>query len=151
MDANLIIQILSLLVSGGLGAGIMQLYTARISKQKLVVETTSAEEDVNRKKQDNQQDAFDTMYQQLNKCLFDYTTLSDDYRKFRENAREKEEYFEDKVSKKREELAILKSKIAYLKGIRCYDTLCLKRKLNPDKIDQHLESTFAEVDKTEKS
>lgn len=63
MDANLIIQIIGLLISGGLGAGLMQLYTARISKQKLVVETASAEEDVNRKKQDNKQDAFDTMYQ----------------------------------------------------------------------------------------
>lgn len=63
MDANLIIQIIGLLIGGGLGAGLMQLYTARISKQKLVVETASAEEDVNRKKQDNKQDAFDTMYQ----------------------------------------------------------------------------------------
>lgn len=149
MDANLIVQIIGLLIGGGLGAGLMQLYTARISKQKLVVETASAEEDVNRKKQDNKQDAFDTMYQQLNKCLLDYTTLSDDYRKFRENAREKEEYFEDKVSKKREELAILKSKVAYLKGIRCYDTLCPRRKLDPDKIDQHLKNTFAEADNSE--
>jgi len=54
----------------------------------------------------------------------DYNELSDDYRKYREDALEKERAFINKVSKNCEQLAALKSEVAYLKGLSCYNTEC---------------------------
>lgn len=139
----MILQLLSLLFGGGVGAGIMQLYTAKINKQKLAVEVQDALTEIERKKQDNMQDAFDTVYQELNKCLTDYTAISQEYREHREKMRKYEESVQEQIHAKCVELAELKSKITYLKGIRCYDTLCPHRiSVNPDKKgDADIENT----------
>ena len=134
MDFGLVTEIIGIVAGGGIGALGMQLYTARVNKQKLAKEVEDAHVDIERKRQDNKQDAFDTMYQELSKCMEDYTTLSDNYRAHREKARQYEESVQEQIREKCNELAAMKAKIIYLKGIRCYDTLCPKRiKNNPDK------------------
>lgn len=134
VELNAITDILSLLFGGGIGAVLMQLYTAKVNKSKLVAETEDTIAEVARKKQDNLQDAFDTMYQELNQCMKDYTTISEEYREHREKMRKYEESVQEQIHSKCVELAELKSKITYLKGIRCYNTLCPHRvRTNPDR------------------
>jgi len=133
MELSTITDILSLLFGGGIGALLMQIYTARANKKKLVAEAEDTITEVARKKQDNKQDAFDTMYQELNQCMKDYTAISEEYREHREKMRKYEESVQEQIHVKCVELAELKSKITYLKGIRCYDTLCPHRiQNNPD-------------------
>lgn len=135
------IQILSLLFGGGIGASIMQLYTAKATKQKLAAEVQDTLIDVERKKQDNMQDAFDTMYQELNQCMKDYTSISAEYREHREKMRQYEDSVQEQIRNKCVELAELKSKVTYLMGIRCYDTLCPKRVLvNPERVENKIPS-----------
>lgn len=134
MEFSLITELIGIIGGGGLGAILMQLYTAKVNKTKLIKEVEDAHVDIERKKQDNHHDAFDSMYQQLNRCMEDYTALSDAYRDHREKSRQYEESVQAQIQEKYNELASLKAKIIYLKGIRCYDTLCPKRiKVNPDK------------------
>ena len=134
MDTNTITDVLSLLFGGGVGAVLMQLYTAKVNKSKLAAETEDTLAEVARKKQDNLQDAFDTMYQELNQCLKDYTAISEEYREHREKMRKYEESVQEQIHNKCVELAELKSKITYLKGIRCYNTICPHRvRTNPDR------------------
>lgn len=134
MEWNYITEIISLVVGGGVGAFVMQIYTAKVNKKKLEAEAAAAAIEAKQKQQDMKQDAFDTMYQELNKCMVDYSAIAEEYRKYRDIAREKEENFQAKVQTKCEELAVLKSKINYLKGLRCYNTLCPNRiRTNPDK------------------
>lgn len=137
MELNAITDILSLLFGGGIGAVLMQLYTAKVNKSKLVAETEDTIAEVARKKQNNLQDAFDTMYQELNQCMKDYTTISEEYREHREKMRRYEESVQEQIHSKCVELAELKSKITYLKGIRCYNTLCPHRiSTNQDRQNQ---------------
>lgn len=134
-DLNSLIEIISLLFGGGIGAAIMQLYTAKVNKNKLAAEAEDTMTEVARKKQDALQDAFDTMYQELNQCLKDYTAISEEYREHREKMRKYEESVQEQIHTKCVELAELKSKVTYLKGIRCYNTLCPHRiKTNPDRL-----------------
>lgn len=142
MDTNTITDILSLLFGGSIGAVLMQLYTAKVNKRKLVAEAEDALTDVARKKQDNLHDAFDSMYQELNQCMKDYTAISEEYREHREKMRKYEESVQAQIHDKCVELAELKSKVAYLKGIRCYNTTCAYRILtNPDRQAQTEQST----------
>ena len=137
MDTNVLTDVLSLLFGGGIGAVLMQLYTAKVNKSKLIAETEDTLTEVARKKQDNLQDAFDTMYQELNQCMKDYTTISEEYREHREKMRKYEESVQEQIHDKCIELAELKSKITYLKGIRCYNTTCPHRvRTNPDRQTQ---------------
>lgn len=111
----------------------MQLYTAKENKRKIAAEVADAHAEIERKKQDTKQDAFDTMYQELNKCMEDYTTLSEKYREHREKTRKYEESVQEQIRDKCSELATMKAKIIYLKGLRCYNTLCPNRvRTNPD-------------------
>lgn len=135
MDLSMILtDIAGVVVGGGLGAFCMQLYTARTEKKRKEMEVEEACTDIEKKKQDNKHDAFETVYRELNKCLEDYNTLSENYREHREKTRKYEEAVQEQIREKCNELAALKSKIIYLKGIRCYNTLCPNRiKVNPDK------------------
>lgn len=134
MEFGLITEIIGIIAGGGLGAFLMQVYTAKVNKAKLIKEVEDTHVEIERKKQDNHQDAFDSMYQQLNRCMEDYTALSDAYRDHREKSRQYEESVQAQIHEKCNELASMKAKIIYLKGIRCYNTLCQNRiKVNPDK------------------
>jgi len=124
MEIGPITEIASLLFGGGIGAIVTQIYMANANKKKIQAETASTLEDINRKRLDAKQDAFDTMYQQLNQCMKDYSAISEEYRDHREKMRKYEDSIQEQIRLKCEELADLKSQITYLKGIRCYDTLC---------------------------
>ena len=127
MELSYITEIISLVCGGGAGAVAMQLYTARVNKRKLEAEAEQAKAEALRKKQENKQDAFDAMYQELNKCLNDYSAIAEEYRSFRDKARKYEEEIQNRINDKCVELASLKSQITYLKGIRCYNTVCPNR------------------------
>lgn len=134
MDLNLIVELIGVIIGGGLGALIMQLYTARENKKKIVAEIEESQAETDRKKQDTKQDAFDTMYIELNKCMADYTALSEEYREHRERVRKYEDSMQEQIHEKCIELAQMKAKLTYLKGIRCYNIDCPNRiKVNPDK------------------
>lgn len=126
-----LVEILSILFGGGVGALCMQIYTARSQKNQMNADVENTLADVARKRQDNQQDAFDTVYQQLNQCMKDYTDISEEYREHREKMRKYEESVQQTIREKCIELSELKARITYFKGIRCYDTLCPKRLLEP--------------------
>ncbi len=135
MDVTTILtDVISLLFGGGVGVAAMQIYTARVNKKKLSAEAEDAQVDVDHKKLTTKYDAFDTLYQQLNKCISDYAAISEEYREHREKTRKYEESVQEQIHNKCLELATLKSKVTYLKGIRCYDFTCKNRiKTNPDK------------------
>lgn len=138
MEIGLTTELLGVIFGGGVGALLMQLYTAKANKRKIEVEIEDAVAEAEKKKQDNKHDAFDTIYHQLNTCMKDYTVLLEEYREYRQKTREHEDIIQVKIQQKCEELAAMKSKVTYLKGIRCYDALCKKRiMVNPDK--QHPE------------
>lgn len=112
----------------------MQLYNASVNKKKLKAEAAAAQADAEKKNLENKQDAFDSLYQQLNKCMSDYTAISEEYRQYVEKARKKEESIQEQIHQKCMELADMKSQITYLKGIRCYNMTCEYRvRANPDK------------------
>lgn len=132
MNTDLVISILSILFGGGLGAFFNQVYTAKVNKRKMKFEADEASVSVEQKKQDLKQDAYDTVYQQLTKCLADYAAISEEYREHIEKTRKYEESVQQQIHEKCVELASLKSKVTYLQGLCCYDTLCPNRiKTNP--------------------
>lgn len=132
MNTDLVISILSILFGGGLGAFFNQVYTAKVNKRKMKFEADEASVSVQQKKQDLKQDAYETVYQQLNKCLADYAAMAEEYREHREKTRKYEESVQQQIHEKCVELASLKSKVTYLQGLCCYDTLCPNRvKINP--------------------
>lgn len=134
MDLSMITDAVGFLLGGGAGAALMQLYTAKLNKKQLAANVEDTLADVSRKKQDNLQDAFDTMYQQLSQCMRDYTSLSEEYREHREKMRVYEESVQEQIHDKCIKLAELRSKVTYLKGIRCYNTTCPNRvNVNPDR------------------
>ena len=75
----------------------------------------------------NDKDKFESMYVQITKMMKDYNELSDDYRSYRQGAIVKERNFQKKIDDKCQELAVLKSQVQYLKGLRCYNTTCPNR------------------------
>lgn len=127
MTFNLLTEVVGLVCGGGLGAFAVQLYNAKINKKKIATEVANTQAEVDKKKLDNKQDAFETLYNQLNKCLSDYTEISEKYREHHERMRKYEEEQQAIIQEKCIELASMKAKITYLMGIRCYNSLCQNR------------------------
>lgn len=141
MELGFFTEILGVVFGGSLGAILMQLYTAKINKEKLKKEVEEAEAEIERKRLETKQDAFDTVYAQLTKCLNDYNTISDEYHAHREKVRKYEEAVQEKIRRKCDELAELKAKVTYFRGLRCYNTICPNRvRTNPDKNHQEASS-----------
>lgn len=130
-----ILGILGLILgSSGVGALISQLYHAKTDKKFKEAETAVEQKRAEGLANANEKDKFDAMYVQITKMMQDYNDLSDDYRKYRQTALDKERVFQNKVNDKCQELAMLKSQVQYLKGLRCYNTTCPHRiKTNPEK------------------
>lgn len=138
---NHLAELISLVVGGGLGALILQIYTAKANKRKIEVEVQNALLETKQKEQAIQKDAFNSMYQELNTCIKDYSAIAEEYREYREGARKREADFQARIQTKCEELARIKARMNYLEGLKCYDTTCPKRiKISPnDKRDANID------------
>lgn len=132
---------LAIVGSGGIGAAITYLLTFKSKQKQANAEANEAEVDVEQKRFELRHDQYEYLQQTCDKYIKDYHELEGDFRKqiveLREHMdrlmTEKSQAIADKCT----EIAGLKSKIAYLNGIRCYDFTCPKRvRTNPDKVEE---------------
>lgn len=131
MDYSVLLQwVLTIVGGGGIGSVITYLITINSKKRLLQEEVKQSES----KTKSTENDRFEVMYKQITEMTEDYNTLSDQFRKYRVEALDIEQEFINKVREKCAELAELKAKVNYLKGLRCYNFSCPNRiKTNPDK------------------
>lgn len=130
-----ILEIIGIIAgSGGIGSFVTWAVHLQANKRLKEAEAAQSESTVESMQITNNKDRFEAMYVQITKMLEDYNNLSDEYRKYRQGATSRERSFQKKVDDKCQELAVLRSQVQYLKGLRCYDTACPNRiKFNPDK------------------
>lgn len=122
---NLIYPLL-LAIFGGLN--ILQLIFPRKTKRQIEAKTKSSEIDSQQKAADLMQDQYDYVLKQLTKFQTEYFNLL-------ETVQESSRAYTETIEQKCNEIAELKSKIAYFRGIRCYRCDCSRRieKYEPDK------------------
>lgn len=128
---------LAIISSGGLGAAITYVLTFKSKRMQAMAEAESTELEVEHKKQDLKQDQYDFLQKTCDKYIKDYHTLENDFRKQLQALRDEIDKLSLEKSKaisdKCNEIAELKSKVTYLKGIRCYNFTCQHRiKNNPE-------------------
>lgn len=109
------------------GLNIFQFIFLRATKQKYEAEASKASTEAKHERIDLQQDQYDYVNAQLTKIQEEYYTLADRYRStMSEHLKE--------IDGKCNEIAQLKSKLSYFKGLRCYRSACGNRMWeNPDK------------------
>ena len=133
--------VLAVISSGGLGAAITYILTFKSKRLQAMAEAESTEVEVEHKKQDLKQDQYDFLQKTCDKYIKDYHTLENDFRKQLQTLRdeidkvslEKSKAISDKCT----EIAELKSKVTFLKGIRCYNFTCQHRTKNNPEPDVH--------------
>lgn len=130
---------LAIISSGGLGAAITYIFTFKAKKLQAEAEAESTEIEVEHRKQDLKQDQYDFLQKTCDKYIKDYHTLENDFRKQLQVLRDEIDKVSLEKSKaiydKCTEIAELKSKVTYLKGIRCYNFTCQHRiKTNPENV-----------------
>lgn len=128
---------LAIISSGSLGAAITYVLTFKSKRMQAMAEAESTELEVEHKKQDLKQDQYDFLQKTCDKYIKDYHTLENDFRKQLQALRDEIDKLSLEKSKaisdKCNEIAELKSKVTYLKGIRCYNFTCQHRiKNNPE-------------------
>lgn len=137
MEQVLLEWILPIIGSGGLGAAITYIFTFNSRKKQADAEAEQSLVEVQHKKEDLKQDQYDFLQKTCDKYIKDYHELESDFRKQLQGLRgeidrvsfEKSKAIADKCT----EIAELKSKVTYLKGIRCYNFTCQHRiKQNPE-------------------
>ena len=130
--------LLAILGSGGVGAAITYLLTfkskAAIAKADATIAQTKAEHET----LDLRQDRYDYLQETLDKYMRDYYALDERFRTEMNQVRDLISNITQNnaktISEKCNEIAALKSQVAYLKGLRCYRSVCEQRiKDNPDK------------------
>ena len=134
---------LAIISSGGLGAAITYVFTFKAKQQQALAEAESTEIDVEHKKEDLKQDQYDFLQKTCDKYIKDYHTLENDFRKQLQILRDEMDKiaFEKSkaISDKCTEIAELKSKVTYLKGIRCYNFTCQHRiKQSPEDVHREI-------------
>ena len=122
---------LAIISSGSLGAAITYVLTFKSKRIQAMAEAESTEVEVEHKKQDLKQDQYDFLQKTCDKYIKDYHTLENDFRKQLQTLRDEIDKISLEKSKaisdKCNEIAELKSKVTYLKGIRCYNFTCQHR------------------------
>lgn len=132
---------LAVISSGSLGAAITYILTFKSKRIQAMAEAESTEVEVEHKRQDLKQDQYDFLQKTCDKYIKDYHTLENDFRKQLQTLRdeidkvslEKSKAISDKCT----EIAELKSKVTFLKGIRCYNFTCQHRIKNNPETDVH--------------
>ena len=132
---------LAIISSGSLGAAITYILTFKSKRLQAMAEAESTEVEVEHKKQDLKQDQYDFLQKTCDKYIKDYHTLENDFRKQLQALRDEIDKLSLEKSKaisdKCNEIAELKSKVTYLKGIRCYNFTCQHRIKNNPENDVH--------------
>ena len=132
---------LAIISSGSLGAAITYVLTFKSKRIQAMAEAESTEVEVEHKKQDLKQDQYDFLQKTCDKYIKDYHTLENDFRKQLQTLRDEIDKISlDKskaISDKCNEIAELKSKVTFLKGIRCYNFTCQNRIKNNTETDVH--------------
>ena len=132
---------LAIISSGSLGAAITYILTFKSKRIQAMAEAESTEVEVEHKKQDLKQDQYDFLQKTCDKYIKDYHTLENDFRKQLQTLRDEIDKISLEKSKaisdKCNEIAELKSKVTYLKGIRCYNFTCQHRIKNNPENDVH--------------
>lgn len=129
---------LAIIGSGGLGATITYLFTFKSKKKQIEAEAEHQVISAEHEKLDLNQDRYDYLQTTCDKYIKDYYTLEQEFRQKLAGLVDQIDQLKlsnaQTISDKCTEIAQLKSKITYLKGIRCYNFTCDKRiKENPDK------------------
>lgn len=122
---------LAVIGSGGLGACITYLFTFKSQKKKTEAEAESTVVEVEKQKEELKHDQYDYLQKTCDKYIKDYHELEGEFRRQLSGLRdqidslmlEKSQVIQEKCN----EIAELKSKVTYLKGIRCYDFTCPNR------------------------
>lgn len=141
MTETLLEWILPIIGSGGLGAAITYIFTFKSKRIQANAEAESSIVEAQHKREDLKQDQYDFLQKTCDKYIKDYHELESDFRKQLQSLRgeiDKVSFEKSKaIANKCAEIAELKSKVTYLKGIRCYNFTCQHRiKENPDKTDK---------------
>ena len=112
--------ILSVLLALFGGVNIFQFFFFRATKKKYEAEAKAAETNAEHGRVDLQQDQYDYVNEQLSKIQKEYYELAARYREtMTQHLME--------IDTKCNEIAELKSKLVYFKGLRCYYSDCDKR------------------------
>lgn len=138
MEQSILEWLLAIIGGGGIGSVITYIFTFKSKKKQVEAEAESSMVDVEQKKTDLKQDQCDYLQKTCDKYIKDYHELEGDFRKELQDLRKQIDTITLKnsqaISDKCNEIAALKSKVTYLKGIRCYNFTCQHRvKNNPDK------------------
>lgn len=141
MEQSILEWALAVIGSGGIGAVITYICTFKSKKKQVEAEAESSIVDVQQKKTDLKQDQYDYLQKTCDKYIKDYHELEGDFRKQISELRgQMDKIMLEKsqaISAKCNEIAPLKSKVTYLKGIRCYNFTCKHRIMtNPDKTEE---------------
>lgn len=122
MTIEWVLGIISALLGG---LNIFQLICWRSEKQKHQAEADSLSIDAQQKKLDLTEDGYDYLLEKLTKYQQDYFNLAD---QMQQEMRKHTELINQKCN----EIAELKSKLIYFRGLRCYKSECPHRiKDNP--------------------
>lgn len=141
MEQSILEWALAVIGSGGIGAVITYICTFKSKKKQVEAEAESSMIDVEQKKTDLKQDQYDYLQRTCDKYIKDYHELEGDFRKQISELREQMDRImlekSQAISAKCNEIATLKAKVTYLKGIRCYNFTCEHRIMtNPDKTEE---------------
>lgn len=112
--------ILSILVALFGGCNVFQFLFLRATKKKYAAEVKQVEIAAEQGRVDLQQDQYDYVQGQLSKIQQEYYELAEKYR------RNMTEHLQE-IDGKCNEIAELKSKVIYFKGLRCYCSDCDRR------------------------
>lgn len=111
---------LSILIALLGGVNIFQIFFLRSTKKKYEAEAEKAHTEAQQGKVSLQQDQYDYVNEQLSKIQGEYYNLADKYRKTMTDHLQE-------IDGKCNEIAELKSKLVYFKGLRCYRSDCGER------------------------
>lgn len=108
------------------GTNIYQLVCYRSMKEKLGAEAKTASVEAHHKEIDLHQDQYDYLLKKLSEFQKQYFELSS-------KLQQETQLHLEAINAKCNELAELKSKLIYFKGLRCYRSDCSQRiRINPD-------------------
>lgn len=126
-----IYEILCLILgSGGIGSAVTYVFNWKANKRLKESEVLLSETETADRQGIMHKDKFESMYNQINKMIKDYNDLSNDYRKYRDDALERERHFLNRISTNVGKMSEMRAEIEYLKPLRCYNTQCKYRQRN---------------------
>lgn len=122
-------EILAIAVALLSGLNIFQIIFWRTQRDKMRAEADASTTEAHRKEIDLQQDQYDYLLEKLNLFQEQYFDLS-------KRLQDEMQTHINAINEKCDEIALLKSKLVYFKGLRCYRSDCSIRKAIADKKEE---------------